>query len=596
MHQYRTYDCGKIAPTNVGEQVRLSGWVSRRRDHGGVLFVDLRDHYGVTQCVFRPHLPFFEAVERLTYESVVTVTGQVVLRSEETINPNLKTGKVELVVENLSVQSEADQIPFPIGDEYEEAGESHRMRYRFLDLRRSKMQSNIKMRAAVIKKMRECMEDQGFLEVQTPILTASSPEGARDFLVPSRLHPGKFYALPQAPQIYKQILMVSGFDKYYQIAPCFRDEDARADRAPGEFYQLDLEMAFVEQQDVLKAVEQVIGPVFQDFAPFPSTPAPFPHISYKDALNIYGSDKPDLRNPLKIKDLTESFRNSSFKIFANTVQKGGTVRAIPVSNVADRPRSFFDKLNSWAQERGAPGLGYIVYADTLKGPIAKVLTEDEQKDIVQKCEMQQGDAVFFVCSENIKYAQNFAGEARNAIAEAAGCVKKDSFEICWVTEFPLFEKDDKTGALHFSHNPFSRPLCSVDEIDSIDPLSIQSEQYDLVCNGIEIGSGAIRNHNPELLKKIFMLAGHTKEQVEKDFAGMLNAFAYGPPPHGGCAPGVDRIIMLLAQEENIREVVAFPKNQLAVDLLLQAPSFVEKHQLDTVHLKTKQREGDTNAE
>ena len=586
MHKYRTHTCGELREKHEGFDVKVSGWLSRTRDHGGVLFVDVRDHYGVTQCVVRTDSPFFKTLESLTYESVITVSGRVVKRSAETVNSSLDTGSIEVVVEGLECASVAQQVPFPLGDEYEEAGESTRLQYRFLDLRRTKMQKHIKLRSEVIKTMRASMEAQGFLEIQTPILTASSPEGARDFLVPSRVHPGKFYALPQAPQIYKQILMTSGFDKYFQVAPCFRDEDARADRAPGEFYQLDLEMSFVEQKDVLKAVEGVMDPVFE-CGSLPFNKAPYPLISHEDALNKYGSDKPDLRNPLSIIDVSSFFAKTNFKVFAETVQKGGMVRAIMVPNVADKPRSFFDKMNFWAQEKGAPGLGYVISSsEGLKGPIAKTLTEEEQKTLAQICSLEIGGAVFFVCSKNHKFAKLFAGEARTALGEATGCIKKDQFITCWVVDFPLFEKDDKTGALLFSHNPFSRPLCTLEEFANKDPLTIMSNQYDLVCNGVEIGSGAIRNNNPEFLKQVFIKAGYKKEQIEKDFQGMLKAFSYGAPPHGGCAPGIDRIVMLLAGVANIREVVAFPKNQLGVDVLMQAPNFVEKSQLKDVHISS----------
>lgn len=586
MHAYRTHTCNDLTKEHAQQRVRLTGWVRRRRDHGGVLFLDLRDHYGVTQCVFKTLSPAFKTAETIHLESVITVTGDVTLRSKETINTNIKTGYIEVLVDELSVVNEAEYIPFSIGDEHEEPSEPHRMQYRCLDLRRTKMQSNIKMRAQVLDSMRRHMVKQGFLEIQTPILTASSPEGARDFLVPSRLHPGKFYALPQAPQIYKQLLMTAGFDKYFQIAPCFRDEDARADRAPGEFYQLDMEMSFVEQKDVILAIETMLHGVFSDVADMPFDAAPYKVLTYDEAMERYGSDKPDLRNPLVIQDATSCFAQTGFKIFATAVAQGAKIAAIVVEQQAQKPRGFFDKLNDWARTQGAQGLGYIIYDHELKGPIAKNLQPEEQKNLIETLGMKDQDAVFFVCGQDHAWVRTFAGEVRTHIAHVADLSERDALRLVWVVDFPLYEKDPKTGAIIFCHNPFSRPHCSYEEFDALDPLTVKAYQYDIVCNGVEVGSGALRNHNIDFLVKTFGVAGYKAQDVKQNFKSMLNAFAYGAPPHGGCAPGVDRIIMLLAKEENIREVIAFPKNQNAVDVLMGAPSTVSEAQLKEVFIKS----------
>ena len=586
MHSYRTHTCQELNKNHAEQRVRLTGWVSRRRDHGGVLFIDLRDHYGVTQCVFKDDSHAFQVAESVHMESVITITGKVALRSEETVNTSLDTGCVEIVVEELTVVSEAQQIPFSIGEEYEEPSEPHRMQYRCLDLRRAKMQSRIKLRAQVLDSMRRHMVKQGFLEIQTPILTASSPEGARDFLVPSRLHPGQFYALPQAPQIYKQLLMASGFDKYFQIAPCFRDEDARADRAPGEFYQLDMEMSFVEQKDVMNAIEIMLHGVFSDVAHVPFDAAPYTVLTYDESLEKYGSDKPDLRNPLVIQDATACFAKTGFKIFAETVAQGGKVSAIVVPQQAQKPRAFFDKLNDWARQEGAHGLGYIIYDDELKGPIAKNLQPPEHARLIQTLGMHNQDVVFFVCGKDHSWVQTFAGNVRTHVAKMTDLIERDALRMAWVVDFPLYEKDQKTQKMIFCHNPFSLPYCAMDEFDALDPLTIKAHQYDLVCNGVEVGSGALRNHNVDFLIKTFGVAGYTSDQVKRNFKSMLSAFAYGVPPHGGCAPGVDRIIMLLAQEDNIREVIAFPKNQNAVDVLMGAPNFVSEQQLKDVFIKS----------
>jgi len=585
LHTYRTHTCNALSEQDTDQNVRITGWVSRRRDHGGVLFIDLRDHYGVTQCVFREDSGYFEVAESVSMESVMTVTGKVVLRDQDTINESLETGKVEVVVESCKVVNRAEQIPFPVGEEYQEPAESHRMQYRCLDLRRSKMQHNILLRAKVLDSMRRHMVKQGFLEIQTPILTASSPEGARDFLVPSRLHPGKFYALPQAPQIYKQLLMASGFDKYFQIAPCFRDEDARADRAPGEFYQLDLEMSFVEQEDVHRAVEGMMDGVLHDIYKGCFDKAPYRVLTYDYAMETYGSDKPDLRNPLVLKNATKAFAGSHFKIFASAIEKGAEVYAIVVENQSQQPRSFFDKLNDWARSEGAQGLGYIIFDGDLKGPIAKALLEDEQSNIIKALEMKQGDAVFFVCGEKA-WAQKFAGIVRQHIASKIDIVEQNAMRLCWVVDFPFYEQDSKTGQLIFCHNPFSMPQCSFEDFHDADPLKLKAYQYDLVCNGVEIGSGAIRNHNPQFVMEAFKKVGHSEDDVRVQFKSIINAFKYGAPPHGGCAPGVDRIIMLLAGVENIREVIAFPKNQNAMDVIMGAPSCVSEQQLRDVFVRS----------
>lgn len=585
MHKYRTHSCGELRTANAGETVRLSGWVHRKRDHGNLLFIDLRDHYGLSQCVIETDSPHFHAAESARLESVVTVTGKVVRRSPETVNAHMPTGEIELVVETLVVESEADMLPLQVNND-QEFPEETRLAYRFLDLRREKMHKNIVLRSQIISSIRRQMTDQGFLEIQTPILTASSPEGARDFLVPSRLHPGKFYALPQAPQQFKQLLMVGGFDKYFQIAPCFRDEDARADRSPGEFYQLDFEMAFATQEDVFNAIEPVLHNLFTEFAKGRQvSPYPFEKIPYQEAMLHYGSDKPDLRNPILIKDVSSIFDQSDFSIFAKAVAKGDVVRAIPGPGAGQEPRSFFDKLNRWAQTEGAPGLGYIVFGEEgAKGPIAKFLSDDRLETLKQITGCSSGDALFFVCGPE-KEATRLAGLARTRLAEELDLLEKDSFRFCWVVDFPMFEADDQTGKIDFSHNPFSMPQGGLEALENQDPLSIKAYQYDIVCNGIELSSGAIRNHLPEIMYKAFDIAGYSQSDVEKEFGGMLNAFKFGAPPHGGCAPGLDRIVMLLADEPNLREIVAFPMNQKAEDLLMQAPNSVREEQLKELHIR-----------
>jgi aspartyl-tRNA synthetase len=585
MHAYRTHSCGALRAADTGQTARLSGWVHAKRDHGSLLFIDLRDHYGITQCVFAAGSAAFAAAEAARPESVITVTGEVVHREAGTMNPRLPTGEIELRASELIVQSPAEVLPMQVAGD-ERFPEDIRLKYRFIDLRRERLHRNIMLRAGVIASIRRRMIEAGFTEFQTPILTADSPEGARAFLVPARLHPGKFYALPQAPQQFKQLLMIAGFDRYFQIAPCFRDEAARADRSPGEFYQLDFEMSFVSQEDVFAAIEPVIAGVFEEFAAGRSVDAPpFRRIPYDRAMLDFGTDKPDLRNPLRISDVTRHFAGSGFGLFARIAAGSGVVRAIPAPGAAAQPRSFFDKLNDWARAEGAGGLGYIVYdADGPKGPIARNLEADRAEAVRTTCGVVAGDAVFFVAGK-AETAAKFAGAVRTRLAGELGLGESGAFRFCWITDFPMFELNEETGEVDFSHNPFSMPQGGLEALNSQDPLTIKAFQYDIVCNGAELCSGAIRNHRPEIMMRAFAIAGHSPDEVERRFGGMLNAFRYGAPPHGGAAPGIDRIVMLLADEPNIREVILFPLNQQGEDLMMGAPAEVGPTRLRELHLR-----------
>lgn len=585
MHAYRSHTCGALRLTDAGAQVRLSGWVHRKRDHGGLLFIDLRDHYGLTQLVLHPETPGFAVVERLRAESVIRIDGEVVVREAGTVNANLPTGEIEVRVKAVEVLSEAAELPLPVFGE-PEYPEEIRLKNRFLDLRRETLHRNIVLRSKVISSIRRRMVDQGFLEYQTPILTASSPEGARDFLVPSRMHPGKFYALPQAPQQFKQLLMVSGFDRYFQIAPCFRDEDLRADRSL-EFYQLDVEMSFVTQEDVFAAIEPVMHGVFEEFANGKAVdPYPFVRIPYREAISKYGTDKPDLRNPIEMSDVSEHFRGGGFGLFARILETAtNAVWAIPAPKGGSR--AFCDRMNGWAQGEGQPGLGYIFWSDdqgAWGGPIAKNLGQDQTQALMTALGLGQGDAAFFVAGDP-KVFYKFAGSARTRVGQELGLITDDAFRFCWIVDFPMFEWNEDEKKVDFSHNPFSMPQGEMAALASKDPLEILAYQYDIVCNGYELCSGAIRNHKPEIMLKAFEIAGYGPEVVEEQFGGMFNAFKYGAPPHGGLAPGIDRIVMLLAGETAIREVIAFPLNQQGEDLLMNAPTEVGERQLKDVHIR-----------
>ena len=587
MHAYRTHTCGALRLADAGKTVRLSGWIHRKRDHGGLLFIDLRDHYGLTQFVLHPGTPGFELAERLRAESVVRIDGEVLARTPETINPNLPTGEIEVRVQGVEVLGEAAELPVPVFGE-PDYPEDLRLKYRFLDLRRDTLHKNILLRSKVITSIRRRMVEQGFTEFQTPILTASSPEGARDFLVPSRLHPGKFYALPQAPQQFKQLLMVSGFDRYFQIAPCFRDEDARADRSPGEFYQLDVEMSFVTQEDVFAAIEPVMHGVFEEFAEGRHvTPMSFPRIAYKDAIQQFGSDKPDLRNPIRMQDVSDHFRGGGFGLFAKILDASEKHRVWAIPAPTGGSRAFCDRMNSWAQGEGQPGLGYVFWSEDQGGwggPIAKNLGADQAQALMASLGLKNGDAAFFAAGDPDVFAR-FAGSARTKVGEDLGLTQKDRFELCWVVDYPMFEWNEEEKRVDFSHNPFSMPQGELEALNSKDPLEVLAYQYDIVCNGIELCSGAIRNHRPDIMIKAFGIAGYGPEVVEDKFGGMLNAFRYGAPPHGGLAPGIDRIVMLLAGAENIREVIAFPLNQQGMDLMMNAPSEVTDRQLKELHIR-----------
>ena len=592
MNKYRTHNCSELNESNIGKKIKLSGWIHRKRDHGNLLFLDIRDHFGITQCVIENKDKNFKLLEKLRPESVISVEGKVIKRSKETENKELKTGLIEVKIETFNTLSEADELPMPVFGE-QDYPEEIRLKYRFIDLRRNEMHNNIQLRSKILSFIRSKMIENNFLEFQTPILTASSPEGARDFLVPSRVHPGKFYALPQAPQQFKQMIMISGFDRYFQIAPCFRDEDGRADRSPGEHYQLDMEMSFVEQEDVLKTVEPIFFDLFNKFGNGKKiNKTPFPRIKYKDSLNKYGTDKPDLRNPIELCDVTKIFKSEDvkLKIFKEIISKGGVVKAIPVPNTISKPRSFFDGLNNWAISEGASGLAYITFEknnDKIsgKGPISKFFSDKAIIELLKTCKITDKDSVFFVCNKE-KEAITFSGIARQKIAEELKIIDNNTFKFCWITDYPMYEYDEKEKKIDFSHNPFSMPQIEMDEFDKVDPLNILAYQYDLVCNGYELSSGAIRNHIPNYLFKVFSKVGYSKEAVKKNFSGMIKALSYGAPPHGGMAPGIDRIVMLLANQKNIREVTLFPLNQNAEDLLMEAPSEATEKQLKELNIKT----------
>jgi aspartyl-tRNA synthetase len=578
MHAYRTHNCGQLRSSHAGQSVKLSGWVYRKRDHGNLLFVDLRDHYGVTQVVVDRDSSAFALIEGLKLESVVAVDGKVLCRGSDKINPELPTGEIEVKASQVELLSEASELPFPIFGNAEYP-EDIRLRNRFLDLRREKLHQNIVLRSQVIASLRRRMIDEGFTEFQTPILTASSPEGARDFLVPSRVHHGKFYALPQAPQMFKQLLMVAGFDRYFQIAPCFRDEDARADRSPGEFYQLDFEMSFVTQDDVFAAIEPVLHGVFDEFSKGRAVTAPpFPRITYKDSMLKYGSDKPDLRNPIEISDVTEIFRGGPFAVFAKSIESGAVVRAIPAPGAGTRARSFFDSANQWAKDEGFAGLAYINFKGGEGGGIAKNIGADRVSQLVSQMNLGPNDGVFFACDKPLNAAK-LSGLVRTRVGTELDLIEKNTFKFCWIVDFPMYEWDEVEQRVIFSHNPFSMPQGEMQALETMNPLDILAYQYDIVCNGIELSSGAIRNHKPEIMYKAFEIAGYDRSVVDEQFKGMINAFKYGAPPHGGSAPGVDRIVMLLADEPNIREVILFPMNQKAEDLMMGAPSYVSEKQL-----------------
>ncbi len=589
MNEYRTHTCGELRSSDVGKKVLLAGWIHRKRNLGNLCFVDLRDHYGITQCVFDSASDLFETVQNLKPESVIGVEGEVVMR--ESVNKNIPTGDIEIKVSRLTVHSEADTLPFQVSFE-DDAPEDIRLKYRFLDLRRERVHSNIVLRSKVIKRMRELMIEQGFTEYQTPILTASSPEGARDFLVPSRINPGKFYALPQAPQQFKQLLMVSGFDKYFQIAPCFRDEDPRADRSPGEFYQLDMEMSFATQEDVFKVLEYTMGTIFEEFSNGRSvSKAPFERIAFKDAMLKYGSDKPDLRNPLIIQDATSLFGQSGFSVYDTKVQSGEQIRAIVAPKAGDKPRSFFDKFDAFAKENDMGGMAYIAFSQSGAKGLARFFNDNQLTHIKQTLGANDGDAVFFMAGP-LKKLTKFSGVVRNKIAQELDLFEKDSFRLCWIVDFPFYEENEETGAVEFSHNPFSMPQGGMDALLNKNPLDILAYQYDMVCNGVELASGAVRNHKPEIMYKAFEIAGYGHDVVDSKFGGMINAFHYGAPPHAGAAPGVDRTVMLLLDEPIIRDVIIFPLNGKAQDLLMQAPNTVTEEQLKELHIKLDLEEKD----
>ena len=591
MSKYRTHKCNELRKEDLDKEISISGWINKKRDHGNILFIDLRDNYGITQCIIDKENKNFLELEKTQLETVVKIDGKVVERSSETVNKDIETGDIEVVINKFEVLGTCKELPMPVFSDQEYA-EEIRLKYRFLDLRRKKIHENIILRSKVISFIRNEMINAGFLEFQTPILTSSSPEGARDFLVPSRLNPGKFYALPQAPQQFKQLIMVSGFDKYFQIAPCFRDEDARADRSPGEFYQLDLEMSFVEQEDVFNVVEKLLVNTFKKFSNKKLMYDQFPKISYADAMLKYGSDKPDLRNPLVINDITEVFSREdvSFEIFKKLIKSGSKVRCISTKNTKDKPRSFFDNIDKWAKEQGASGLAYFTFEDdgelSAKGPIGKFFSKEALVEIMKKTNSEVGDSIFMACGK-LNELEKITALARDKIAQDLDLIDDNIFAFCWIVDYPMFERDETTNKIGFSHNPFSMPQGDLTDKELEDPLNILAYQYDIVCNGIELSSGAIRNHKPELMYKLFSIAGYDKQQVDEKFSGMINALSFGAPPHGGIAPGIDRIVMLLANEKNIREVTMFPMNQNAQDLMMKAPSEVNEEQLKELNLALK---------
>ncbi|MBN2804374.1 MAG: aspartate--tRNA ligase [Deltaproteobacteria bacterium] len=588
MNEYRTHKCSDLRISDIGQSVVLSGWLHNRRDHGGVFFIDLRDHYGITQLVVQPDAPFFEEITHLQKENVIRVKGVVEKRDPDTVNNKIDTGEVEVLIESFDILGPAEPLPFAVFPE-DDVAEELRLKYRFVDLRRSQLHNDIVLRSKIISRVRQKMESLDFIEYQTPVLTASSPEGARDFLVPSRLHPGHFYALPQAPQQFKQLLMVAGFDKYFQIAPCFRDEDARANRSPGEFYQIDMEMSFVTQDEIFAIIEDLFVDLFTTFSNKKIDSAPFVRIPYKEAMLKYGSDKPDLRNPVVARDLTDIFDGSGFSIFANQIASGAVVRALPVKGVADNPKKFFNGMVQWAMgdEIGAGGLAYLQWKDgEIKGPIAKVLSADELNEISNRCDVGEGDVIFFVCDDE-KKAVSIVSHVRNRLGRELNLLSSDEFKFCWIIDYPMFEENDDTGKIEFSHNPFSMPQGGMEALLAKDPQDILAYQYDIVCNGEELSSGAIRNHRADIMYKAFEIGGYSKDEVDSKFGGMINAFKLGAPPHGGIAPGLDRLVMLIADRENLREVVAFPMNQKAQDLMMGAPRPVSDHQLNELSIRTE---------
>jgi len=588
MSYFRSHNCGELSVKDIDKKASVSGWINKKRDHGGVLFIDLRDHFGITQCVVNSDNEMFSVLETLKLESIIKITGKVVKRSLDTVNKNLPTGEIEISSEKIEILNESEQIPFQVAID-DDSPEELRLKYRYIDLRRDKNKKNIILRSKIINSLRSKMISRGFLEIQTPILTSSSPEGARDFLVPSRLHNGKFYALPQAPQIFKQLLMVSTFDKYFQIAPCFRDEDARADRSPGEFYQLDFEMSFAEQEDIFNEIEPVLFEVFKENSNFEVSTPPFKRIKYLDSMEMYGTDKPDLRNPLIISDVTQCFKNSGFKIFESNIEKGFVVRAIKAPNSSSKPRAWFDKLNGWARDEGQKGLGYVILEDNnFKGPISNNMNEENLESLKKQIDLKNNDAVFFVCDEKVS-AVKFSALVRIKICNELQLLEKNTFKFCWIVDYPMYELDPITKKIDFSHNPFSMPQGGMQSLLEKDPLEILAWQFDIVCNGIELSSGAIRNHKRDIMVKAFEIAGYSEKELSSRFGSLFNAFKFGAPPHGGSAPGIDRIIMLISGEENLREIVAFPMNQQAEDLMMGSPNTVNESQLRELGIELKKK-------